>query len=123
MGSSKRDGMAAAKEDVAAVISRSMRAIKHGIGKRSSEDIKAAFELPMAEAPAWAHAAIRMAGTHITVQGQSSTPQTGTQLQVVVMNNAPSIAAWQAQADQFKQLPGVQAVIDIPVEEPVEVEK
>ena len=109
MGATKREAIARAKDDVARAISRSMRVLARGIGKRTEEECRSAFSLPQKEAPLWAHAAIRMAGTYVSSQGQEG-GKGQAQLNVVVVNPAPSVDAWQKQADAFRAGRAIEAV-------------
>lgn len=118
MAKSKHDAVKAARADIARVISRSMRALRIGIGQRTDQDIKAGFEADQRNAPLWCHAAIRLGGAYITTQGQQAAPSDRGQLNIVVVNPAASVAAWQQQADQFLQAtkPKVIDAVPVPVE-------
>jgi hypothetical protein len=119
MGRTARQAVAAARHDVAKTISRSLRALNVGIGKRSEEEIKQAFDMPQKEAPMWTHAALRIGAAHVTSQGKDGDRGLPTGLAVIVVGQAGSVESWEKQAEAFrlpeapKPLPGV---IDVPAE-------
>lgn len=112
MGVDKRTAVDRARWDIARAISRAVRTVARGIGKRTAEECQTAFAMPQKEAPLWAHAALRLSGNFVTSQGQEGGRQQA-QLAVVVVSQAPSVEAWQQQADAFKASRAIEAVASL----------
>jgi hypothetical protein len=111
--------IARAKADVAKVVSRSMRALSIGIGSRSVDEIRAGFAENSQDAPMWVHAVMRLGQAKVVATEKA--PETGrASLNVVVVQAAGSVAAWEQQAENFRlaTAPKPVALIDVPVKGP-----
>jgi len=111
MGKTAKAAIEGAKLDIARTIARAVRVVTHGIGKRTPEECKQAFEQNMKDAPIWAHASVKLAGQYVVTQGQK-TGSVPAGLAVVVVQPALTVDDWQKQADQFRS----GKVIDVPAE-------
>lgn len=111
--------IAKAKADVAKVVQRSMRALAIGIGNRPVEEIRAGFAENQKEAPMWVHAVVRLGQAKVASAEKSPETQRAS-LNVVVVNAANTVDAWQQQAEAFRiaNQPKPVAVLDVPVKEP-----
>jgi hypothetical protein len=116
MGKSAPDAIRAGKVTVARVVDRAMRAVYHGIGKRSKEDMQAAFNMPQAEAPMWAHTSSKLAVAEVRANlNENQTPNTA--LNLIMIGRADTVGAWEAMAQPFQRpmLGEKPKAIDVPV--------
>lgn len=102
MGKTAQDAVKDARTDVAKTVARAMRALRIGIGSKSTEQIQAGFAEDQRNAPMWVHASLRLGAAFVTSQGQNATPSGGGGLAVVVVAPAQSVVAWQEQAEAFR---------------------
>lgn len=77
-----------------------MRAVALGIGERSEDEIKAAFDTNSKEAPLWAHAATRIASYALKAEGNQGT--VNNTLNLIIAGREKSNEAWLERADEFK---------------------
>lgn len=116
MGKPGPDMVKAAKLSIASMVNRAVRATYHGIGYREKADIKAAFELPQAEAPMWAHTASKLAVAEVRANLNDNNV-VNTSLNLVMIGRADTVGAWEAMAQPFQRLAleAKKPAIDVPV--------
>lgn len=115
MGKPPPEIIKAARLSIASMVNRAVRATYHGIGHRDKQDIKAAFELPQAEAPMWAHTASKLAVAEVRANLNDNNV-VNTSLNLVMIGRADTVGAWEAMAQPF-QRPALDAkpkAIDVP---------
>lgn len=120
------DAIEGAREAVAKAVAASMRAITIGIGDRSPENVKEAFDDNPKNAPLWAHAALRIAANVIKAE-QGAGQTTNTSLNIVLVEKA-SREEWLEMAaphrSALRQLSGQpEKVIDVPAKAVAEAKK
>ena len=113
MGKPASAAIRAAKYDIAKTVSRAMRAVYHGIGQRTKEDLQSAYSMPQSEAPLWAHTAAKLAVAEVRAN-LNDTKVVNTNLNLVMISRAENVEAWSAMAEPFRR-PQLEAKpIDVP---------
>ena len=102
MGKPAADAIKAAKLDVAKTVQRAMRAVYHGIGKRTKEDLATAYALPQGEAPLWAHTAAKLVVAEVRANGNEGRT-VNTNLNLIMVSRAENVEEWQQMAEPFQR--------------------
>jgi hypothetical protein len=105
--------IAAAKADIASVISRVVEVAHAAVADLTADDIKRGFGLPQKDAPAWTGLVTRIASAAARSETESPT-NVHNNLQLVMIGKAESTESWLEKVEALNAKKKLKA-IDVPV--------